>query len=58
MDILYTEETIILDDEECYLVTLGTNHEEHFVREIFYAVNTFTQQVYRYDVLTDTWTQI
>ncbi|MDD2625641.1 MAG: hypothetical protein PHR55_02670, partial [Bacilli bacterium] len=55
MRILYNGETITLDGEECYIVELGTDHEEQFVREIFYAVNINTYQVYHYDVLTDTW---
>ncbi|NLB82649.1 MAG: hypothetical protein GX791_00220 [Synergistaceae bacterium] len=55
MAILFTGETAVIEDEECYLVMLGTNHEDHFVREIIYAVNTVTRQVYRFDVLNDTW---
>ena len=55
MRILYNGETITLDGEECYIVELGTDYEEQFVREIFYAVNINTYQVYHYDVLTDTW---
>lgn len=53
--ILFNRETIILDDEECYLVELGTNHEEEFVQGVRYAVNFFTYQVYRYDILSGTW---
>lgn len=55
MAILFTGETAVIEDEECYLVMLGTNHEGHFVREVMYAVNTVTRQVYRFDVLNDTW---
>lgn len=55
MTILFTGETTIIDGEECYDVVLGTNHEEHFVREIHYAVNIFTRQVYRLDVLNNRW---
>lgn len=55
MTILFTGETIVLNGEDCYLVDLGTNREEQFVREIHYAVNIKTRQVYRYDALTDTW---
>lgn len=55
MSILFTGETIIIDDEECYFVFLGTNSEETFVREIHYAVNMITGQVYSYDILNDTW---
>ena len=53
--ILFNRETIMLDDEECYLVELGTNHEEEFVQGVRYAVNFFTYQVYRYDILSGTW---
>lgn len=55
MSILYEGEIINLDGEDCYQVVLGTNHEESFVQEIFYAVNTSSRQVYRYDVITDAW---
>lgn len=55
MSILLTGETTIIDGEECYDVVLGTDHEETFVREIHYAVNIFTRQVYKYDILNDTW---
>ncbi len=55
MSILYTEETIILDEQRCYLVSLGTDHEEHFVNEFFYAVNTWTREIYEYDPLLDAW---
>ena len=55
MAILLTGETAVIEDEECYLVILGTNHEDNFVREVMYAVNTITRQVYRFDVLNDAW---
>lgn len=55
MTILFVGETITLDGEDCYYVVLGTNHDENFVQEIFYAVNISTRQVYRYDALTDAW---
>lgn len=55
MTILFTGETITLDGADCYLVDLGTNREEQFVREIHYAVNIVTRQVYQYDVIMDTW---
>ena len=58
MTILFTGETIKLDGADCYLVDLGTNHEEQFVREIHYAVNIKTQQVYLYDVIMDTWEEL
>lgn len=55
MSIMITGGTMMLDDEAYYLVELGTDHKEHFVTEIFYAVNIITRQVYRYDVLDDRW---
>ena len=55
MSILFDGETIMLDDEEYYVVSLGTNHEDNFVREIYYAVNVYTEQVYLYDVINDSW---
>lgn len=55
MSILLTGETTIINGKECYEVFLGTNHEEIFVREIHYAVNLLTCQVYKYDVLNDIW---
>ena len=55
MSILIDEDTTFIEGEECYLVALGTDHGDSFTRELFYAVNINTEQVYRYDVLTDTW---
>ena len=53
MTILFDGETIMLDGDEYYVVCLGTNHEENFVREIYYAVNVYTEQIYLYDILND-----
>ena len=55
MAVLLTGETTELDGEDCYDVAVGTNHDEHFVREMHYAVNISTRQVYRYDVIMDKW---
>ncbi|MDY0235948.1 MAG: hypothetical protein RBR71_07955 [Gudongella sp.] len=55
MAILLTGETAIIEDEECYLVILGTHNEESFVRELYYAINIYTLQVYRLDILNDIW---
>lgn len=55
MSILFTGETISIDGEDCYEVYLGTNHKEVFVKDIHYAVNINTWQVYRYNVLNDIW---
>lgn len=58
MSILFTGETTIIDGEKYYEIALGTNHEEIFVREIYYAVNITTGQVYKYDILNDLWEEI
>ena len=55
MSLLLTGEIIIIDDWECYEFALGTNHEENFVREIYYAVNLDLGIVYGYNVLDDIW---
>lgn len=55
MEILVTGESVLIDGERCYYVFLGTNHEESFVREVIYAVNSRTFQVYLFDVLNDSW---
>ena len=58
MKILVDGETITLDGEECYSVILGTDHAGKFTKEIFYAVGISSEQVYRYDVLTDSWQKL
>lgn len=55
MDILFSKKTIDVNGEDCYPVTLGTNHDDMFVREIHYAVNIDTGKVYRDDVINDKW---
>lgn len=55
MTIEFDGSTFMIEGEEYYEVALGTQHEEYFVREIHYAVNTLTHEVYRYDVLNDIW---
>ena len=55
MSVLFTGETIIIDGQECYEIDLGTNHDDAFIRELHYAVNINTEQVYEYDVLNDQW---
>lgn len=55
MSLLIEEDTTLIEGKECYLIALGTNHEDKFTRELFYAVNLNTEAVYRYDVLTDSW---
>lgn len=58
MATMVTNETIKLDGEECPIVVLGTNNEDQFVRELYYAVNTVTRKAYRFDALTDKWSVI
>ena len=58
MKILVDGETINLDGEECYSVILGTDHAGKFTKEIFYAVAFSSEQVHRYDVLTDSWEKL
>lgn len=55
MSLLLTGEIIIIDDWECNEFALGTNHEEVFVREIYYAANLDLGIVYEYNVLDDIW---
>ncbi len=55
MSILYTDETVFLGDVTCYQIVLGTDHEEGFVRELYYAIDVYNRQVYQYDVLNDVW---
>lgn len=55
MTILFEGNTVMINGLECYEVILGTDHEEHFVRERFYAVDTATGDVYWYDILNDSW---
>lgn len=63
MAVLFNGETLIYEEDECYdipageyyNVAVGTNHDGHFVRETHYAVSIDTYQVYRYDVLSETY---
>ena len=58
MTIEFDGSTIMLDGDEYYIVILGTQHEDYFVSEINYAVNTFTEQVYLYDYFNDMWERL
>lgn len=58
MSILFTGEITTIDGEDCYVISLGTNHEDHFVKEVIYAVNVNTEQMYRLDVLKDIWESV
>lgn len=55
LSILFTGETTVIDGEECYDVALGRDYEDQFVREIHYAVNINSRQVYRLDIINDVW---
>ena len=55
MIIDFEGDTIMIEDEEFYKLVLGTQHEDYFVPEIYYGVNTFTDEVYWYDVINDIW---
>ena len=46
----YTE----INYEDCELISLGTDHPEHFVTEFIYAVSDFGN-IYELDVLTNEW---
>ena len=54
MSVLVTGETVELDGRICRIVILGTDHEDYFVREIFYAVYAL-EDIYRYDPVEDEW---
>ena len=58
MTIEFDGSTIMLDGEEYYIVILGTQHEDYYVSEINYAVNTFTEQVYLYNYFNDMWERL
>lgn len=44
----------VIEGENCLVIALGTEHEEHFVHELFYAVSG-TGMIYSYDLLEDSW---
>lgn len=58
MKVLFDGGTATIEGEEYYLIALGTDHAEQFVREDFYAVNLLTEQVYRDDVLMGKWVAV
>jgi len=55
MSMIIDGSTEEIDGDIYYIVILGTNHEEHFVRELFYGINPETGYIYKYDVITDSW---
>ena len=54
MTMLFEGNTEIIGEEPCVVITLGTDHEEKFVRELSYAVSP-SGGIYVYDVITDSW---
>lgn len=57
MRMFFEGETEVIGGETCILISLGTNDEDHFVREIYYAVAP-SGSIYTYDVGTDTWNAV
>ena len=56
MRVQYTGQHVTVDGRECWLFALGTEREDQFVREIFYAV--CDNLIYRYDPIEDSWTAL
>lgn len=53
MILQYTDQTQVIDGQTCLVFALGTNHDDQFVREIYYAV--CGNILYAYDAVSDTW---
>ena len=53
MSVWYTGNKEVIDGRECMVFVLGTEHEDQFVKENYYAV--YDAQVYYYDVIDDVW---
>ena len=47
----------IIEGENCLIIALGTETEDSFVREFFYAVSG-TGMIYSYDLLEDSWSVV
>ena len=56
MGLIYTGDTETIDEHECYIFALGTEHEDQFVREQYYAV--YDTQIYVYDAEKDDWSTL
>ena len=54
MTMLFVGERQNINGETCVLIALGTDHEEYFVRELYYAVAP-SGTIYTYDLFTDSW---
>ena len=48
------QETV--NGQNCRIISLGTDHETHFVQEIYYAVSCDT--IYTYDQINDEWLEL
>lgn len=56
MSMMIDGSTEFIDGEEHLCIALGTEHEENFVREQFYAVSWYS--VYRMDAVTGDWVAV
>jgi len=54
MTVLMENSTEMINGEECYVFAIGTDHEEQFVREFYYAVSA-GRSVYKMDPITGEW---
>ena len=52
----YMEETQEINGQECLVFEMGTDREDQFVREYFYAVSPEDYTTYVYDAEKDEWT--
>jgi len=55
MKALFTGETSVIDGKTCYDISVGTDHEEHFVREVHYSVDLNSERVYIFDFIDAGW---
>ncbi len=56
MQMLFDGSTEWIDGEYCRCIALGTDHEDGFVREAYYAVSYYV--VYRMDPITGEWQEV
>lgn len=56
MTLQYTGQIQVIDGRSCWIFALGTDHEDQFVRELYYGV--CDNLIYSYDAITDTWTAL
>lgn len=55
MELVFTGETIRLEDWECHEVILGERYEDGFWAERTYAVNNYKRLIYFFDEYNDGW---